>query len=104
MMRTHFLPEERLAILKGADCERTWYSLDDKRVCAVCDRVFTGRQIDIQRDRQGYYFLACPTPCCPSNINQWFLCEVSAALYLDELDKTNSNSLSRTVRRLGNGK
>jgi hypothetical protein len=81
MMQTHFPPEERLAILKAADSARKWYSLDDKRVCVICDRVFTGRQIDIQSDRKGRYFLACPTPACPSNISHWFLCEVSPAQY-----------------------
>jgi hypothetical protein len=81
MMETHFPPEERLAILKAADSARKWYSLDDKRVCVICDRVFTGRQIDIQSDQAGHYFLACPTPSCPSNISHWFLCEVSRARY-----------------------
>ena len=71
MMQTHFPPEERLAILKASDSARKWYSLDDKRVCAICDRVFTGRQIDIQSDPKRRYFLACPTPTCPSNISHW---------------------------------
>jgi hypothetical protein len=86
MKQTHFPPEERLAILKAADNERKWYSLDDKRFCTICDRIFTGRQIDIQRDRRGHYLFACPTPCCPANINQWLLCEVSPALYREEID------------------
>jgi hypothetical protein len=80
-MQTHFSPEERLAILKGADSARKWYSLDDKRVCASCDRVFTGRQIDIQFDHKGHYFLSCPTPTCPSDISHWFFCELSPARY-----------------------
>ena len=87
MMQTHFPPEERLAILKAADSARKWYSLDDKRVCVICDRVFTGRQIDIQSDRKGRYFLACPTPTCPSNISHWFLCEVSPARYRESVDR-----------------
>jgi hypothetical protein len=87
MIQTHFSPEERLDILKAADIERKWYSLDDKRVCTICGRVFTGGQIDIQRDHR-YYFLACPTPGCSSNINDWFLCEVSAALYREYLGQS----------------
>lgn len=89
-IQTHFPPEERLAILKAADGEQKWYSLDDKRVCAICDRVFTGRQIDIQRDRRGHYFLACPTPTCPSNISHWLLCEVSPALDREGVDQNQS--------------
>ena len=101
MMQTHFLPEERLAILKAADSARKWYSLDDKRVCVICDRVFTGRQIDIQSDRKGRYFLACPTPACPSNINQWFLCEVSRARYREASngEQRDFSVLSRTKNR-----
>jgi hypothetical protein len=53
----------------------------------VCDHVFTGRQIDIQSDRKGRYFLACPTPTCPSNIGHWFLCEVSPARYRESVDR-----------------
>ena len=75
------LPEQRLDILRAADDERTWYSLDDKRVCAVCDRIFSGRQVEIQRDQRGRFMLCCPTPGCSSTISQWFLCEVSSALY-----------------------
>ena len=33
--------------------------------------------VKIQRDEHGRYFLACPTPGCPSTINHWFLHEVS---------------------------
>ena len=75
------LPEQRLDILRAADRERTWYSIDDKRVCAVCDRIFGGRQVEIQRDQRGRFILRCPTPACPSTMSQWFLCEVSPALY-----------------------
>ena len=56
MMQTHFPPEERLAILKATDSARKWYSLDDKRVCVICDRVFTGWQIEIQSDQQRALF------------------------------------------------
>jgi len=98
MKQTHLPPEERLAILKAADSVRKWYSLDDKRVCTICDRVFTGRQIDIQKERTGHYLLTCPTPACPSNITHWFLCEVSPALYqkgYDEAQTEFSFSVSR---------
>jgi hypothetical protein len=87
MMQTHFPPEERLAILKAADSARKWYSVDDKRVCVICDRVFTGRQIDIQSDQKGRYLLACPTPTCPSDISHGFLCEVSPARYRESVDR-----------------
>ena len=104
MMETHFPPEERLDILKAADSQRKWYSLDDERVCAICNRVFTGRQIDIQRNHQGHYFLSCPTPGCRANINHWFLCEVSPALYQEDLDQAQAEFSFSVARRIMFGK
>jgi hypothetical protein len=71
-MHTHLPPEERLEILRKADGLRKWKSLDDQRICVVCERVFTGRQIQIQRDQRGRYLLQCPTEGCPSFLAHWF--------------------------------
>ena len=71
-MRKHLTAEERLEILRAADGVRKWNSLDDQRVCVVCDRVFTGRQIEISRDQRGRYLLQCPTEGCPSFVAHWF--------------------------------
>jgi len=71
-MNSHLLPEEKLAILQAADLRRKWYSLDDQRVCVLCDRAITGRQIDITRVSGGAYSLRCPTPGCPSAPSDWF--------------------------------
>ena len=80
-MAKRLLPEERLDILRETDRERKWYSLDDKRVCAVCDRVFTGRQVEMEPVLGGHYLLHCPTPGCPAGIRHWFLCELSPARF-----------------------
>jgi hypothetical protein len=64
--------EQHLDILGAADTFRKWYSLDDKRVCVICDRVFTGRQIEIERDQRGRYLLKCPTSGCRSFAAHWF--------------------------------
>ena len=71
-MPKHFTPEQRLEILRNGDGERKWYSLDDQRVCVVCDRIFTGRQVSIHRDQRGRYLLQCPTEGCPSYVAHWF--------------------------------
>lgn|GEM_PF-1580126 len=71
-MDIHLLPEEKLAILQAADTRRKWYSLDDHRVCVLCDRAITGRQIEIGRDGNGGYILHCPTVGCPSLPPDWF--------------------------------
>ena len=71
-MHKHFDSEERLDILRRADGIRKWNSLDDKRICVICERVFTGRQIEIRRDHRGRYRLECPTEGCPSFVAHWF--------------------------------
>lgn len=64
--------QERLEILRTTDNYRRWYSLDDKRVCAVCEKIISGRQIEI-RGGPEHYTLHCPTPDCPSNFSHWYL-------------------------------
>jgi hypothetical protein len=68
----HLLPEEKLAILQAADAHRKWHSLDDQRVCVLCDKTITGRQIEIIPGSGGGYSLRCPTENCPSTPGDWF--------------------------------
>ncbi len=70
-MREHLTPEERLDILRQNDMRRKWYSLDDQRVCVLCDRVITGRQVEIRRTSRGAT-LHCPTEGCESTPDHWF--------------------------------
>jgi hypothetical protein len=72
MMNSLLLAEEKLAILQQADPRRKWYSLDDERVCVLCDRAITGRQIEVVRDNDNGYVLRCPTTGCPSLPSDWF--------------------------------
>jgi hypothetical protein len=72
MMNCHLLPDEKLAILQQADPRRKWYSLDDARVCVLCDRAITGREIEVVRDDGNRYALRCPTKGCPSLPSDWF--------------------------------
>jgi hypothetical protein len=71
-MNSHILPEEKLALLQTADSRRKWYSLDDQRVCVLCERSITGRQIQVICDPQGACSLRCPTEGCPSLPSDWF--------------------------------
>jgi hypothetical protein len=64
--------DERLKMLQTVDNHRRWYSLDDKRLCAVCERIINGHQIEVRGGPDGYT-LHCPTPDCPSNFSHWFL-------------------------------
>ena len=70
-MFKHYSSEGRLELLRKNDPHRKWYSLDDKRVCVLCDRVLTGRQVEITHGRRGAT-LRCPTDGCESTPNDWF--------------------------------
>src|SRR4051794_26492222 len=71
-MQSCLSSRERLNILQTVDNLRRWYSLDDKRLCAICDRVIDGHQVEIRGERD-HYTLHCPTNDCPSNFSHWFL-------------------------------
>ena len=71
-MHFHLLSEEKLALLQTADLRRKWHSLDDQRVCVLCDRAFTGRQVGVIRDPSGALSLRCPTEGCLSLPSDWF--------------------------------
>jgi hypothetical protein len=63
--------DDRLLILRAGDRFRKWNSLDDQRVCNVCERKFKGRQVEIRRFPGGRYKLYCPILGCPSGPHQW---------------------------------
>ena len=71
-MNSSIPPEEKLALLQASDPRRKWHSLDDQRVCVLCERAITGRQIRVMRDPQGAWSLRCPTEACPSLPSDWF--------------------------------
>lgn len=52
--------------------------IDDERVCILCNRVISGRMIDIWQAANGRYRLHCPTPGCPSVPRDWFYHGTSA--------------------------
>lgn len=71
-MTSHLPPEEKLTILQTADLRRKWYSLNDQRVCVLCGRTITGRELEVVRDANGVCLLRCPTEGCPSLPSDWF--------------------------------
>ena len=71
-MNRHVTLDEKLSILQEADTFRKWYSLDDRRICVLCDKLITGRMIDVWQDHHGGYHFHCPTPGCPSRPRDWF--------------------------------
>jgi len=71
-MDPNLLPEQKLAVLQALDTRRKWHSLDDQRVCVLCDRVITGRQIRLIQDGAGSFVAQCPTEGCASVPSDWF--------------------------------
>src|SRR5207302_9709134 len=71
-MNKHVGLDEKLLALQKADPHRKWYSLDDQRVCVLCDKVINGRMIDVWQDDRGAYQLHCPRPGCPATPRDWF--------------------------------
>ena len=71
-MNKHVRLDEKLAALQEADSHRKWYSLDDRRVCVLCDKLISGRMIDVWQDEHGVYRLHCPTPGCAATPRDWF--------------------------------
>jgi hypothetical protein len=63
-------PTNKLSILQANDHFRDWHTLDDERVCALCDRKFTGRDVVISTMGDEVE-LHCPTPDCQSGVHQW---------------------------------
>jgi hypothetical protein len=72
IMQRDLTAEERLTILKAGDKLRAWSSLDDERLCVLCERILSGWQIGILRDKCDRYLLKCPTSGCGSIAAHWF--------------------------------
>jgi hypothetical protein len=70
-MKAHLQLDDRLSILRGEDRFRSWNSLDDQRLCIICERKFNGRQVEIRSIPNGKYELHCPTEGCDSGPHQW---------------------------------
>ncbi len=63
--------QRRLEILRDRDRSRTWYSLDDERICIRCSETFTGHKIVVVPEADGSYELRCPTQGCDSTPVHW---------------------------------
>ncbi|MDQ3547009.1 MAG: hypothetical protein M3429_10935, partial [Verrucomicrobiota bacterium] len=68
----HIPLDEKLTALQQADPSRRWSSLDDNRICTICEKVITGRMIDVWQDARGAYHLHCPTSGCEGTPQDWF--------------------------------
>jgi hypothetical protein len=69
--RPHLASDQKLAALRAGDPFRKWNSLDDRRVCVLCDRTITGRQIEVSMNGTSQPHLTCPTPDCNAGPHEW---------------------------------
>jgi hypothetical protein len=92
-MHLHLLPEERLRILQTSDPRRRWHSLDDQRVCVLCSRTITGRQVSITRETTGKYSVRCPTDGCPAVPSDWFYQGSACSTPANETVRTSEASI-----------
>lgn len=68
------LDKERLARLRDGDGHRTWRSLEDRRFCVRCTRVFNGHEVEIANQNGSDEVLRCPTEGCDSTPLHWLFC------------------------------
>ena len=47
--------QDKLVALQESDSYRKWYSLDDRRVCVLCEKLISGRMIEVWQDEIGTY-------------------------------------------------
>ena len=66
---------DKLDVLRRLDQFRQWRSLDEKRICLVCGKIITGRQIRVEGGTHGNgaIRLNCPTERCNSIPMDWAL-------------------------------
>jgi hypothetical protein len=66
-------PEEKLDVIRRLDPGGTWESLDSWRYCGVCNKLFSGRQIEVLGDGRHAepLRLHCPTAECNSTPSDW---------------------------------
>ena len=65
------IDENKLKLLQEADPIRLWKSLDETRHCILCEKVISGHDIQITRDRRNFTRLRCPTPGCCATPAEW---------------------------------
>jgi hypothetical protein len=63
--------EDKLAALRKGDPNHPWESLDDRCTCILCDRTFSGRQVEFGVGVGGRIRLRCPSDGCTGTPREW---------------------------------
>ena len=61
----------KMRLFQKSDPVKHWWSLDEMRVCAKCEHLFTGRDIRLIEDDEGNVHFHCPTQNCEGSWEDW---------------------------------
>ena len=61
----------KLRLFQASDPFKQWWSLEELRFCAKCERLFIGRDIKVLEDANGNITFHCPTQRCESSFADW---------------------------------
>ena len=70
-IQRHLTSDDKLVALRKGDPVHTWHSLDDRRTCILCEKTFSGRQVDVAISPAGRVRLHCPSEDCASTPREW---------------------------------
>ena len=62
--------DEKLAALRKGDPRHDWKSLDQRLSCVLCEKTFSGSQIEVSVN-SGRVRLHCPSEGCPGTPSEW---------------------------------
>jgi hypothetical protein len=63
--------EDKLDALRQADHVHAWQSLDERVCCILCERTFSGRQVEVTIGSTGRIRIKCPTDGCSGTPTVW---------------------------------
>jgi hypothetical protein len=69
--RRILMSEDKLAALRKGDPARKWVSLDDRCSCILCEKSFSGRQVEVSVSAPGRVRLRCPSDGCAGTPREW---------------------------------
>jgi hypothetical protein len=61
----------KLRLFQANDPFKQWWSLEELRFCAKCERLFIGRDIKVLEDENGNITFQCPTRRCLGSFADW---------------------------------
>ena len=67
----HLTPGHKLRLIQTHDTRKQWWTLEETRFCARCERLFVGRDIKVFENGRGGFQFRCPTERCTGGFADW---------------------------------